>query len=728
MEKLLNGVGIGTRVMTITLVPLVLAVAFAFVAAMDARRTATEAKTIENIASFAPKVSALVHELQKERGRSAGFIGSSLQSDLGDLVDRQREDTDRSLGIFRSAMQEFNDVSLGADFTAVLNAATVGIGVIEKQRQDISQGNTSVPEMASYYTATITKLLDIIKFMTINGSDPEIMQALTGYIGILEAKERAGLERAMGNAGFNAGAFPAGVYNRFVGLISEQTAFLSIFRSFSSAGIVALYDSTVRGEAVTDVERMRDLAISTRGALDSGDPIPTNWFSRITAKIDLMKVVEDRSNSEIRKIASGKLEAANAAFWTMSITFLIGAIAILSMAYAVFTSVTNPLKRLKSSMEDLSGGDLEVVIPCSDYGSEIGKMAVSVAKFKESSIERLLLEIETKRAEIAHLWREEETREEVAKQAEVQAAHQQAAEEAEQRRLNEAMQALAAKFDREVGSVITELMQAAQSLESTSGAMIDQAEENEQCGSEAASASHQTSSNVQTVASAAEELNSSVDEINRQVAESSQISSEAVSQSDTAAATVSELAESSRKIEGVLGLISEIAEQTNLLALNATIEAARAGEAGKGFAVVAHEVKALADQTAGATEEIATQIRMMQSVSDNVSHVVGSIRGIVQQTNEISSAIASSVEQQSAATSEISRSMQEASTGADQVMASVSKVQQVAKQTKGSSADVKSSSATLMRHCEGLQAAVQGFLSELTLNKEVSVTQNREAA
>src|SRR5207302_7587038 len=97
-----------------------------------------------------------------------------------------------------------------------------------------------------------------------------------------------------------------------------------------------------------------------------------------------------------------------------------------------------------------------------------------------------------------------------------------------------------------------------------------------------------------------------------QVNQSSEIAQQAVADVERTNVTMQGLAETARRIGDVVKLINDIASQTNLLALNATIEAARAGEAGKGFAVVASEVKALANQTAKATEEIDAQIRAVQ--------------------------------------------------------------------------------------------------------------------
>src|SRR5439155_27054345 len=141
-------------------------------------------------------------------------------------------------------------------------------------------------------------------------------------------------------------------------------------------------------------------------------------------------------------------------------------------------------------------------------------------------------------------------------------------------------------------------------------------------------------------------------------AQSNAISSKAVNEAESTNAAVKELSEAAGRIGDVVNLITDIAEQTNLLALNATIEAARAGEAGRGFAIVASEVKALAGQTAKATDDIAAQIGGMQSATTRSIAALGAIERTIRDISAISNAIGAAVIEQGAATQEIARSVE----------------------------------------------------------------------
>ncbi len=188
--------------------------------------------------------------------------------------------------------------------------------------------------------------------------------------------------------------------------------------------------------------------------------------------------------------------------------------------------------------------------------------------------------------------------------------------------------------------------------------------------------------------------------------------SEAVSQANRTNSTVQGLADAAQKIGAVVELINGIASQTNLLALNATIEAARAGDAGKGFAVVASEVKSLANQTAKATEEIASQITAMQSVTQEAVDAIREIGVAVSGISEIATTIASAVEEQEAATQEIARNVQQAAAGTQEVSSNIVGVTQAANQTGAAAGQVLSVSGELSRQAQALRAKIEKFIAD----------------
>ncbi len=270
---------------------------------------------------------------------------------------------------------------------------------------------------------------------------------------------------------------------------------------------------------------------------------------------------------------------------------------------------------------------------------------------------------------------------------------------------------LANGFSSTVGKIVENVSSAATGLEGAASTLTKTAEYTQQISGTVASASEEASANVQSVASATEEMTSSVNEISRQVQESSKIAGEAVTQAQQTDARINELSQAAARIGDVVKMITAIAEQTNLLALNATIEAARAGEAGRGFAVVASEVKALAAQTAKATEEIGTQIAGMQTATQDSVAAIKAIGQTIGHISEIASTIAASVEEQGAATQEIARNVGEAAKGTGQVATSITDVNRGAGETGAASAQVLASAQSLSAESRHLRVEVDKFLA-----------------
>ncbi|MGO8919215.1 MAG: protoglobin domain-containing protein [Stellaceae bacterium] len=272
---------------------------------------------------------------------------------------------------------------------------------------------------------------------------------------------------------------------------------------------------------------------------------------------------------------------------------------------------------------------------------------------------------------------------------------------------------LAESFESSVKGVVEQVSSSAVSMKTTAVSMAATAEEASRQATTVAAASEQASTNVQTVASAAEELASSVSEISRQVAQSTKIAGKAVEEANRTNASVTALDAAAEKIGDVVKLINNIAGQTNLLALNATIEAARAGEAGKGFAVVASEVKSLANQTAKATDDIASQIKAIQDATSQAVEAIKGISGTIGQLSEIATTIASAVEEQDAATKEIARNIQQASAGTAEVSSNITGLTTAATETGKAAGDVLSASDGLSKQSGDLRVQVESFVTKI---------------
>jgi methyl-accepting chemotaxis protein len=370
-----------------------------------------------------------------------------------------------------------------------------------------------------------------------------------------------------------------------------------------------------------------------------------------------------------------------------TVGMIVGVLVILMMiGSALFSVLTiaRPIRRIGGVLLELADGNKSVTIPFTERGDEVGDNARAARTFKDN-----LLRIEAMEAE--------------QKDQQAAAAAQRKAE----------MIKLADAFQAAIGGIVNTVSAASSQLEAAAGTLSGTAEETQQLSGMVAAASEEASTNVGAVASAAEEMSASVTEISRQVHASSRIAGDAVKQAERTDARINELSQAAGRIGDVVKLITEIAEQTNLLALNATIEAARAGESGRGFAVVASEVKALAAQTAKATDEISLQITGMQTATQESVGAIKEISTTISRIAEIASTIAATVEEQGAATAEIARNVGEAAKGTAEVAEKITQVNHGASATGTASSQVLASAQSLSKESGHLKAEVENFLQNV---------------
>jgi methyl-accepting chemotaxis protein len=281
-----------------------------------------------------------------------------------------------------------------------------------------------------------------------------------------------------------------------------------------------------------------------------------------------------------------------------------------------------------------------------------------------------------------------------------------------QERRNELL-TLASRLESEVKTVVETVTGSAGQMHDTAKAMAEVASSASTEAGSAASASAQASQSAHSIAAAAEELSASISEIGRKVAQSATVAGAAVQEAASTRTTMHALADAARKIGDVLKMIQAVAAQTNLLALNATIEAARAGEAGRGFAVVAGEVKALATQTAAATEEISGQIRAIQDTTKDAVAAIERIGATISEISEISTAVASAVEQQDATTREMAHNVTTVAQSTSVVSEKVTGLANAAGETGQSAHMVRDHAGELKHQADALRIQVDQFLSRV---------------
>ncbi|MCC3859655.1 nitrate- and nitrite sensing domain-containing protein [Emcibacteraceae bacterium Y4] len=714
MTDFLNRFTIGSRINSLMGVLLISLVAFAAAMLMQLSTTKTEMEDLSTLAEFTPYVGSVIHELQKERGASAGYIGSSGASQFATNLNTQKGSTDTVIQGFKAAAANFPVERFDENLSILLNNVQANLNKLSDVRNDVSELNASTPEMARYYTGTINSALSVIKEAAQLTTDYEMLNSIVVYTSLLEAKEIAGLERAAGTGSYAAGRFNDVALANLISLIAKQDAFMTSFNSFASQEVKDFYAQTVVGQELDRHNELREYATSSPDDLSgSGASGTTEWFSVMTAKINKIKVVEDKISTDLIEQSSSASADASTSFWfgVVALIVLVGISIVFSVIIA--SSIVSPLRNLRKRMQAVAKGELDLDIPYMHFKNEIGNMANALNHFKESALENIRMTEEAEKNE-RRAAEEKEKRRLEAEELEKQQARD---KEEQERQAQEAQYQnrleLAQSFEDRVVGILDSLSGSTENLNVISKNMTKVADDTQDKSMAASSATRQAGANVQAVASASEEMSASIAEITRQVSESTGIANNAVKTAESALTRVNKLTETSERIGEVVQLINDIAEQTNLLALNATIESARAGEAGKGFAVVANEVKSLATQTGNATDEIRTQITEMQDATKGAVTAVNEITSIINQINDISLSIESSVEEQSSATNEISQNAIQAATGADEVGRNINDVSQSASETGEAAQTVLGASEDFAEQTKVLRNEVDSFLSEV---------------
>jgi len=524
-----------------------------------------EMSTISSLTQLAVIYSELVHELQKERGITAGYIGSNGVN-FGHKLQNQRQNTDDKRRQQMQFWQE-SDFQL-ASINQLHNSIEQTFAQIVSIRQRVDAQNIPVAEALKYYIQLNEQLLSVAVINANLSTDALVTKETIAYYNFLQGKERAGIERAVLSNTFVQDAFSEGMFIKFITLISEQETYFDNFNRFANESNQQYFLQQMTHESVKEVEKLRVLAESKSTDFNVK---PEYWFAQSTARIGKLKNIENQLDNTILALVGEKQASAlNLLIINVLISTVLIVLAIAISIY-IIKDLTDRVKNLTSVMSQVRHNNDLTVASAFEDNSELGQISVSLNKTL-TQFSSVIKNISTSSITLAS------AAEETAQTCEYNS------------------QSL---FEQQngIGLIATAIEQLSATVK-------------------------EVAQNTQSTAVSAKEADEKAADGLGIVQKSYHLIEVLAVEIDGLAIKISSLHESSTKITSVVDVIKSVAEQTNLLALNAAIEAARAGEQGRGFAVVADEVRTLAQRTQESTAEIESFISALQTDANAAFDVI----------------------------------------------------------------------------------------------------------